>query len=59
MGVGLNDNSAILNSVDVVVEVGVELGKNPTKQIANLEMSAPPLIFTQKKEPVPRIESLF
>ena len=28
MGVGLNDNNAILNSVDVVVEVGVELGKN-------------------------------
>ena len=26
MGVGLNDNNAILNSVDVVVEVGVELG---------------------------------
>ena len=25
MGVGLNDNNAILNSVDVVVEVGVEL----------------------------------
>ena len=25
---GLNDNNAILNSVDVVVEVGVELGKN-------------------------------
>ena len=24
--VGLNDNNAILNSVDVVVEVGVELG---------------------------------
>ena len=28
MGVGLNDNNAILNSVDVVVEVGVELGNN-------------------------------
>ena len=28
MGVGLNDNNAILNSVDVVVKVGVELGKN-------------------------------
>ena len=26
MGVGLNDNNAILNSVDVVVEVRVELG---------------------------------
>ena len=26
--VGLNDDNAILNSVDVVVEVGVELGKN-------------------------------
>ena len=26
--VGLNDNNAILNSVDVVVEVGVELGNN-------------------------------
>ena len=25
-GGGLNDNNAILNSVDVVVEVGVELG---------------------------------
>ena len=28
MGVGLNDNNAILNSVDVVVEVGVELGNS-------------------------------
>ena len=28
VGVGLNDNNAILNSVDVVVEVGVELGNN-------------------------------
>ena len=26
VGGGLNDNNAILNSVDVVVEVGVELG---------------------------------
>ena len=26
--VGLNDDNAILNSVDVVVEVGVELGNN-------------------------------
>ena len=26
VGVGLNDNNTILNSVDVVVEVGVELG---------------------------------
>ena len=25
---GLNDNNAILNSVEVVVEVGVELGNN-------------------------------
>ena len=29
MGDGLNDNNAILNSVDVVVEVGVELDKMP------------------------------
>ena len=28
VGGGLNDNNAILNSVDVVVEVGVELGNN-------------------------------
>ena len=28
MGVGLNDNNAVLNLVDVVVEVGVELGNN-------------------------------
>ena len=27
VGGGLNENNAILNSVDVVVEVGVELGK--------------------------------
>ena len=26
--VGLNDNNAILNSVEVVVEVGVELGND-------------------------------
>ena len=31
MGVGLNDNNAILNSVDVVVEVGVELGNIKNK----------------------------
>ena len=31
--VGLNDNNAILISVDVVVEVGVELGKNSTEVI--------------------------
>ena len=31
--VGLNDNYAILISVDVVVEVGVELGKNSTEVI--------------------------
>ena len=31
--VGLNDNNAILNSVDVVVEVGVELGKRHTDKI--------------------------
>ena len=28
MGGGFYDNNAILNSVDVVVEAGVELGKN-------------------------------
>ena len=28
MGGGLNDNNAKLNSVNVVVKVGVELGKN-------------------------------
>ena len=32
MGVGLNDNNAILNSVDVVVEVGVELGNIENKE---------------------------
>ena len=33
MGVGLNDNNAILNSVDVVVEVGVELGNEKTGEV--------------------------
>ena len=33
--VGLNDNNAILNSVDVVVKVGVELGKMSTKMLSN------------------------
>ena len=32
MGVGLNDNNAIFNSVDVVVEVGVELGNINTNK---------------------------
>ena len=36
MGVGLNDNNAILNSVDVVVEVGVELGNIFCKQLQML-----------------------
>ena len=31
--VGLNDNNAIINSVDVVVEVGGELGNNRTLMV--------------------------
>ena len=31
--VGLNDNNAIINSVDVVYEVGVELGNNRTLMV--------------------------
>ena len=39
VGVGLNDNNAILNSVDVVVEVGVELGKISTKEGHNYHLA--------------------
>ena len=35
MGIGLNDNNAILNSVDVVVEVGVELGNMMCSALKN------------------------
>ena len=41
--VGLNDNNAILNSVDVVVEVGVELGKK--KLAFSCPMHIPPVAF--------------
>ena len=49
VGGGLNDNNAILNSVDVVVvvEVGVELGKNKT--------SLKDLLSNSRLRPRPRV----